>query len=127
MEMLPTMRSVADELQERADAVSRSFQTKGTTTFSEDLSVSIRLLIPQVSYHKEYVNFLESQSEMYDKIGNLQRTLYTEIQDKVKNPLKTWVVSDYDRIMNSIDLLKVKRRQMNAVMAEKSAVKVDVR
>lgn len=54
MELLPTMRSVADELQECSDAVSRSFLARGeTSTATENLAVSLKLLVPQVAYHKE--------------------------------------------------------------------------
>ncbi|VDO53478.1 unnamed protein product [Brugia timori] len=55
---------------------------------------------------------------MYDIIGNMQRTMYTEIQDRVTNQLKTWVLSDYQRIINSIELLKEKRYQMDIVTME---------
>ncbi|KAM3719912.1 Endophilin-B1 [Dirofilaria immitis] len=119
MELLPTIRNVADELMSCSDAVSRRFQLKDeTATASEKLALSIKLLTPKVAEHEEYANFLKSQSKMYDIIGNMQRTMYTEIQDKVINQLKTWVVSDYGRIMNSIEVLKEKRWQMDTALAE---------
>uniref|UniRef100_A0AAF5PWM4 BAR domain-containing protein n=3 Tax=Wuchereria bancrofti TaxID=6293 RepID=A0AAF5PWM4_WUCBA len=119
MELLPTMHDVADELMTCSDAISRRFQLKDeTTTASEKLALSIKLLTPKVAEHKEYANFLKAQSEMYDIIGNMQRTMYTEIQDRVTNQLKTWVLSDYQRIINSIELLKEKRCQMDMVTME---------
>ncbi|VDN03224.1 unnamed protein product [Thelazia callipaeda] len=119
MELLPTIRAVADELMSCSDAISRKFHLKNETTItSENLAVSIKLLIPRVAEHKEYAKFLQSQSQMYDMIGTLQRTLFTEIQDRVTNPLKTWVMSDYGRIMDSIEVLKAKRWQMDVVIAE---------
>ncbi|OZC05263.1 hypothetical protein X798_07699 [Onchocerca flexuosa] len=124
MELLPTMRDVADELMSCSDAVSRRFQLKNETgTASEKLAISIKLLTPKVAEHEEYANFLKTQSEMYDTIGDMQRTMYTEIQDKVTNHLKTWVVSDYGRIINSIEVLREKRWQMD--MAEVEAEKND--
>uniref|UniRef100_A0A8R1XL96 BAR domain-containing protein n=1 Tax=Onchocerca volvulus TaxID=6282 RepID=A0A8R1XL96_ONCVO len=124
MELLPTMRDVADELMSCSDAVSRRFQLKDETgTASEKLAIQIKLLTPKVAEHEEYANFLKTQSEMYDTIGNMQRIMYTEMQDKVTNHLKTWVVSDYGRIRNSIEVLKEKRWQMD--MAEVEAEKSD--
>lgn len=119
IELLPTIRNVAHELQECSDAISRRFHIKGgTANASENIALSLKLLLPKVADHKEYANFLQSQGELYDKIGNLQRTLYTEIQDKVTNPLKSWLMSDYGRIMSSIELLKTKRWQLDSAVAE---------
>ncbi|MCP9261221.1 hypothetical protein DINM_004607 [Dirofilaria immitis] len=88
MELLPTIRNVADELMSCSDAVSRRFQLKDeTATASEKLALSIKLLTPKVAEHEEYANFLKSQSKMYDIIGNMQRTMYTEIQDKMDTAL----------------------------------------
>uniref|UniRef100_A0A915Q875 BAR domain-containing protein n=1 Tax=Setaria digitata TaxID=48799 RepID=A0A915Q875_9BILA len=112
------MRDVADELMSCSNAISRRFQLNDErTTTSDKLALSIKLLKPKVAQHEEYANFLQAQGEMYDIIGNMQRIMYTEIQDKVTNQLKTWVVSDYGRIVNSIELLKEKRWQMDAVRA----------
>uniref|UniRef100_A0A1I7VEC9 BAR domain-containing protein n=1 Tax=Loa loa TaxID=7209 RepID=A0A1I7VEC9_LOALO len=119
MELLPTMHDVMGELLNCSDAISRRFQIKDeTTTASEKLALSIKILIPNVAEHKEYANFLKAQSEMYDIIGNIQRTMYTEIQDQVTNKLKAWVLSDYGRIINSIEILNEKRWQMDMVVTE---------
>lgn len=54
MELLPTMRDVADELLNCFDAVSRRYQLKDeTTTLSEKLALSIKILTPKVWEHEE--------------------------------------------------------------------------
>ncbi|KAL3994196.1 BAR domain family protein [Acanthocheilonema viteae] len=119
MELLPMIHDVACELMSCSNAISRRFQLKDeTTTASEKLALSIKILMPKVADHEEYANFLKSQSEMYDTIGNIQRTMYTEIQDRVTNRLKSWVMCDYERIINSIAVLNEKRWQMDMIAAE---------
>ncbi|VDM92216.1 unnamed protein product [Litomosoides sigmodontis] len=119
MELLPTMRDVAGELISCSDAISRRFQLKDeTTTASEKLALSIKMLMPKVVEHEEYANFLKAQSEMYDIIGNIQRTLYTEMQDRVIHGLKNWFISDYERIVNSIAVLKEKQLQIDMIATE---------
>ncbi|CAG9535527.1 unnamed protein product [Cercopithifilaria johnstoni] len=119
MELLPAIHDATCELMSCSDAISRRFQLKDeTTTISEKLALSIKILTPKIAQHEEYANFLKTQSEMYNIIGNIQRTMYTKIQDKVTNRLKSWIVSDYERIINSISLLKEKQWQMDMTVTE---------
>ncbi|EFO14598.2 hypothetical protein LOAG_13919 [Loa loa] len=56
MELLPTMHDVMGELLNCSDAISRRFQIKDeTTTASEKLALSIKILIPNVAEHKEVI------------------------------------------------------------------------
>ncbi|VDK72765.1 unnamed protein product [Anisakis simplex] len=61
---------------------------------------------------------MKTQCDLYNDIGQIQRNLFTGIQDLIVNPLQTFVMTDSNRILQEISELDERRRDMDIAIDE---------
>uniref|UniRef100_A0A915BZ45 BAR domain-containing protein n=1 Tax=Parascaris univalens TaxID=6257 RepID=A0A915BZ45_PARUN len=121
MNLLPIIRDLADDVQRCVDAIATKFHLEegsSASNVSENFAMPLKILVEHISDHNEYAEFLKTQCELYDDIGQIQRNLHTGLQDLVLNPLRTFIITDFDRIMREITTLNERRRDMDIAADE---------